>query len=66
MSKHKTKILSVALPQGSVLGPVLFNIYVNDTFNVSDKFKYADDTNLLHSHKDVQTIEIVVYGELLK
>ena len=44
--------LTFGVPQGSILGPILFNIYVN---NMSKKFKdclvvqYADDTQFLHS-----------------
>lgn len=45
--------LKAGVPQGSILSPLLFNIYVNDlpkAVNFCTVFQYADDTVLLSSH----------------
>ena len=50
---------SIGVPQGSVLGPVLFLIYINAMSQAvkCNLFLYADDTCLVCQHKDINEIE---------
>ena len=70
-SNEHTSFLKITcgVPQGSILGPLLFILYINDLKNVSkliDPIMFADDTNLFTSHKDVRTLINITNNELKK
>ena len=51
--------ISCGVPQGSILGPLLFLIYVNDMSQAieCDLYLYADDSCLLFQHNSVTEIK---------
>ena len=51
-------IIICGVPQGSILGPLLFLLYVNDMAQAAncDLLLYADDAGLIFQHKDTNNI----------
>ena len=61
----KKRTLNNGLPQGSVLAPLLFNLYIADLpQTTSRKFGYADDLAIAVQHKNFTTAEDILTEDL--
>ena len=67
MSDYKS--VTYGVPQGSILGPLLFILYINDIINCSEHLifiLFADDTNLFFSCKKITHLLNIVNADLDK
>ena len=63
--QSRLRRLKNGVPQGSVLAPLLFNIYMYDLPSmISKKFAYADDLELLHSSGNWKDLEGILSHDM--
>ena len=59
--------VNTGIPQGTILGPLLFIIYMNDLkTNNGTLISFADDTNLLYSDNNLNTLETKINQDLIQ
>ena len=65
--KSNYESITCGVPQGSILGPLLFILYVNDILNTSTILEFvlfADDTTITYSHNNIVSKIDLINNEL--
>ena len=66
-SRTELCVVKCGMPQGSILGPLLILLYVNDLKNASSvlvPIMFADDTNLFYTHSNIPKLFSLMNEEL--
>ena len=61
--KASLRNINTGLPQGSILGPLLFIVYMNDLVNLNTGEQiliYADDTVVFYRHTNIEKLQTIV------